>query len=160
MRVREFESYIRDLLDHEDIQALRKTNAHWRRDRLVHNYAVGKLAYRLARVFHGNATVTARGGFLHDWYHGHMPNRQRFINPDQHHFRIAHEAAAKYGEHPLVLHAIRTHYWPWGRVRPHNREAWIVWIADNLIWVVDIYQSAKLAIRDGYAELIYGEAAS
>lgn len=160
MRVRDFEAYVADLLEHDDIQELRRTNAHWRRDRFDHNYAVGKLSFRLARIFNGNATVAARGGFLHDWYHGHKPDRKRFINADQHHFRISHEAADNYGEHPLVLHTIRTHFWPWGRVMPKTREAWIVWMADNLIWVVDIWQSIKLATRDGFQQFIYGEVRS
>ncbi len=143
MRIKEYESYIADLLQHEDVQKLRQTNAHWHRDRFTHCYAVGKLSFRLARLFHANGTVAARAGFLHDWYHGHQPGRKRFVNADQHHFRISHEAASKYGEHGDVLHAIRTHFWPWGRTLPKTREAWIVWMADNIIWVVDIWQSLK-----------------
>lgn len=159
MRIRNFEAYIADLLELDDIQDLRMTSAHGRRDRFIHNYAVGKLAYRLARLVNGNATVAARGGFLHDWYHGHRTDRRRFsfAKSDQHHFRIAHEAAANYGEHPLVLHTIRTHFWPWGRVAPKTREAWIVWMADNLVWFVDYIQSAKIGVRHGYQNFMYGE---
>lgn len=157
MAPRDFTSYIADLLEHEDIQDLRRTNAHWRRDRFAHNLAVGKLAFHLTRLVNGNLTVAARGGFLHDWYHGHVPGRKPFVQPDQHHFRIAHEAAAKYGEHPLVLHVIRTHFWPYGRVMPKTREAWMVWMADNLVWVADLVHSVKMTLRDGLHQAIYGE---
>lgn len=146
----EYEPYISDLLAHDDIQKLRLTNAHWRRDRFEHNYAVGKLSYRLAKFFHANVAVAARGGFLHDWYHGHAPGRKRFSfeHSDQHHFRISHEAASKYGEHPRVLHTIRTHFWPWGRMLPKTREAWIVWMADNLVWFEDHWHSLKHTVRE------------
>lgn len=154
----DFEQYVRDLLDHPDVQGLHNTIAHWRRDRFDHNYAVGKLSYRLAKLFHANIAVAARAGFLHDWYHGHAPGRKRFINADQHHFRISHEAAQKYGEHPRILHAIRTHFWPWGRTLPKTREAWIVWMADNIIWLDDIWQSLKLITRQGFNYFLYGQA--
>ncbi len=146
MRVKDFETYIRDLLDHPDIQKLHDTTAHWKRDRFDHNFAVGKLSYRMARLLNANVAVAARAGFLHDWYHGHAPGRQRFSfeHADQHHFRISHQAASQYGEHPAVLHAIRTHFWPWGRTLPKTREAWIVWTADNLVWVSDLWQSFKV----------------
>lgn len=148
MRTKSYHEYIQDLLDHPDVQRLRDTaDHHWKRDRFAHCYAVGKLSYRLARIFHANATVAARGGFLHDWYHGHAPDRKRFVNADQHHFRISHKAASTYGEHSAVLHAIRTHFWPWGRVLPKTREAWIVWMADNIIWLDDILYSVKVIFR-------------
>ncbi|MBI2984765.1 MAG: HD domain-containing protein [Candidatus Kerfeldbacteria bacterium] len=152
MRIKSYEEYIADLLDHPDIQRLRETrNHHWKRDRFSHCYAVGKLSYRLAVFFHANANIAARAGFLHDWYHGHMPERRHFVNADQHHFRISLQAASAYGEHPTVLHAIRTHFWPWGRMLPKTREAWIVWSADNLIWAVDLWQSAKIALRQRWS---------
>ncbi len=158
MSVREFEFYVHDLLDHPDVLRLRQTTAHWRRDRFEHCYAVGKLSYRLAKFFHATVAVAARGGMLHDWYHGHQPGRKRFVNADQHHFRISHEAAANYGEHPTVLHAIRTHFWPWGRTMPRTREAWIVWMADNIIWLDDIWQSMKVVSRENFNYMIYGTA--
>lgn len=159
MSVREFESYIGDLIQHPDVQRLHQTVAHWRRDRFEHNYAVGKLSYRLAKLFHANVAVAARAGFLHDWYHGHRVDRKRFSFEfsDQHHFRISHEAASNYGEHPRILHAIRTHFWPWGRMLPKTREAWIVWMADNLVWVGDYWHGIKLVTREGKNYLMYGQ---
>lgn len=154
MTIKSYNEYIQDLLEHQDIQRLQDTNAHWRRDRLTHSYAVGKLSYRLARFFHANVTIAARGGFLHDWYHGHHPDRQRFSSPDGHHFRQSVEAAVGYGESPAVVHAIRTHMWPWGRTMPKTREAWIVWSADNLIWLVDIWQSLKMAGRERVKQVL------
>ncbi len=158
MRNQDFELYVRDLIQHPDVQRLRQTNAHWRRDRFAHCYAVGKLSYRLAKFFHANVAIAARGGFLHDWYHGHQPERKRFVNADQHHFRISVEAASKYGEHPSVIHTIRTHFWPWGRVIPKTREAWIVWMADNIIWLDDILVSIKMVTREGIHNIVYGPA--
>lgn len=158
MSAQEFEFYIQDLLELPDVQRLHQTNAHWRRDRFAHCFAVGKLSYRLAKLFHANVATAARGGFLHDWYHGHQPERKRFVNADQHHFRISHEAASKYGEHPSVLHAIRTHFWPWGRTIPKTREAWIVWMADNIIWLDDIVVSLKQVMREGFHYMVYGNA--
>lgn len=139
MSTSRYEDHIRDLLNHQDIQRLKETkNHHWKRDRFAHSYAVGKLSYHLAKIFHGNATVAARGGFLHDWFHGHPPDWKPFVRPDRHHFRKSHQAAEENGEHPRVLHTIRTHFWPWGRMLPKTREAWIVWMADNLVWFSDI----------------------
>lgn len=149
MTARSYHSYIEDLLVHADVRRLKETqDHHWKRDRFSHCYAVGRLSFRLAKFFHANVTIAARAGFLHDWYHGHPPDRERFINADQHHFRISHKAAAGYGEHAAVLHAIRTHFWPWGRTMPRTREAWIVWMADNIIWFDDILYSLRVAVRD------------
>ncbi len=143
-----YHEYIEDLLQLPDVQRLRETtDHHWKRNRFSHCYAVGKLSFRLAKMVHANVTVAARAGFIHDWYHGHHPDRQYFVNADQHHFRISHQAAQKYGEHPRVLHAIRTHFWPWGRSAPKTREAWIVWMADNIIWFGDIGYSLKVMFR-------------
>jgi uncharacterized protein len=156
MKSAHYEDYIQDLLRHPDILRLQNTNAHWHRDRLAHCYAVGKMSYRLAKLVHANRTVAARAGFLHDWYHGHQPDRQRFVNADNHHFRISVQAAENYGEHPKVLHAVRTHFWPWGRTMPKTSEAWIVWMADNIVWFEDLFVSFKIAIRDGFRSFIYG----
>lgn len=158
MSAHEYESYINDLLAQPDIQKLHQTMAHWRRDRFEHNYAVGKLSYHLAKLFHANVVVATRGGFLHDWYHGHPPDRKRFNwqHSDQHHFRISHEAASNYGEHPRVLHAIRTHFWPWGRTLPKTREAWIVWMADNLVWLDDYWHGLKEVTRERLHQRTYG----
>ncbi len=152
----EFQSYIGDLLSHQDVQRLHQTKAHWHRDRFEHCYAVGLVSFRLAKLVHGNRTVAARGGFLHDWYHGHQPERVRFKNPDGHHFRQSHAAAATYGESPEVLHAIRTHMWPWGRTVPRTREAWVVWAADNLVWLQDIWHGLGYSIRTGWHNFLYG----
>lgn len=161
MSEHEYQTYIRDLLALPDIQRLKQTIAHWKQDRFSHNFAVGKLSFRLAKLFHANVAVAARAGFLHDWYHGHAPHRQRFAfdGADQHHFRISHEAASKYGENPAVLHAIRTHFWPWGRTMPKTREAWIVWMADNIIWVDDIWQSLKRVWPARERHVVRGERA-
>lgn len=149
MRTKWYLEYIQDLLQHPDVQRLKETgDHHWKRDRFSHCYAVGKLSFRMAKVFQANLTVAARAGFLHDWYHGHPPDRQRFANADQHHFRISYKAAADYGENAAVLHAIRTHFWPWGRTMPKTREAWIVWMADNVIWMDDILYSVKVVLQD------------
>lgn len=142
-----YEDYICDLLANEDIQRLKDTaDHHWKRDRFSHCYAVGKLSFRLAKFFQANASTAARAGFLHDWFHGHPPDWKPFVRPDRHHFRQAHQAAEQHGEHHSVLHAIRTHFWPWGRMAPKTREAWIVWMADNLVWVDDIWYSLKLSL--------------
>ncbi len=144
MRIAEFETYVRDLLDHPEVQRLHEArDHHFRRSRFAHSYAVAKLSFRLAKMFHANVAVAARAGLLHDWYHDHDPHFRKFWRPDTHHFRKSVEAAAAYGESPAVIHAIRTHYWPYGRTAPKTREAWIVWMADNLIWLVDLWQSFK-----------------
>jgi uncharacterized protein len=157
MRIKSFEQYVQDLLDHPPFQELHQhAGHHFKRSRFAHSYAVGKLSYRLARIFHANVTVAARAGLLHDWYYDRHPHFKRVTNPDMHHFRQSVETAGQYGESPEVLHAIRTHMWPWGRIIPRTREAWIVWVADNIIWVVDLWQSLKQSLRLGVHYLIYG----
>jgi uncharacterized protein len=148
MNTTTYEDHIRDLLAHQDIQRLKETtNHHWKRDRFAHSYAVGKLSYQMAKFFHANATVAARGGFLHDWFHGHPPEWKPLVRPDRHHFRKSHQAAKEHGEHQRVLHTIRTHFWPWGRMLPKTPEAWIVWSADNLVWFSDVGYSLKTSLQ-------------
>lgn len=144
MRVKNFQEIVADLLAHPDVQRLGLAERHhFRRSRLEHSIAVGKLSYRLARLIQANVVVASRAGLLHDWYHDHDPHFRKWIRPDTHHFRKSVAAAEAYGEPPAVLHAIRTHYWPYGRKIPRTREAWIVWLADNIIWLVDGWQSLK-----------------
>ena len=157
MKIREFELYIQDLLDHPEVQRLHQvTQHHFSRNRYEHSYAVAKLSYRLTRLVHGNAMIAARAGFLHDWYHDHDPHFRKWFRPDTHHFRKSVEAASAYGEHDEVIHAIRTHYWPYGRMMPRTREAWIVWMSDNLIWFVDAWQSLKRSLQHNWRYLIHG----
>lgn len=150
MRIRMYETYIADLLDHPGVRRLHDIKRHhWLRSRFEHSYAVGKLAFRMARAVHANVHVSARAGLLHDWYYRQRHPQHPKVKPDPVHYHTAARAAAGYGEPAPVLHAIQTHMWPYGRMIPRTREAWIVWSADNLVYLSDVWQSVKRYFR-GY----------
>lgn len=139
-----FDESVKDLLERPEIQKLGKLHFHhFLESRLDHSIAVAKLAYRMARALFADEVICARAGILHDWYEENRPEHRNHLGANMHHYRISVENAQKLGEREEVVHAVRVHMWPYGRRVPRTREAWIVWLADNLTYVVDLYRSTK-----------------
>jgi putative nucleotidyltransferase with HDIG domain len=139
-----FDECVRDLLERPEIRKLKEIRFHhFLESRLDHSVAVAKLAYRMARVFFADEVICARAGVLHDWYEENLPEHRNRIGANVHHYRISLENARRLDESEEVLHAIEVHFWPYGRRVPRTREAWIVWMADNISWLTDFFKSSK-----------------
>lgn len=139
-----FNECVQDLLERPEIKRLaEKRFHHFLENRLEHSIAVAKLSYRLARVLFADEVIAARAGILHDWYEEDRAEHRNRIGANVHHYRISVENAKKLGESEEVLHAVQVHFWPYGRKSPKTREAWIVWMADNIAWLTDFFKSSK-----------------
>lgn len=139
-----FSESVSDLLQRPEIQKLaEKRYHHFLENRLEHSIAVAKLAYRIARATFADEVVCARAGVLHDWYEANHPEHRNRVGANVHHYQISVVNAKALGESDEVLHAVHVHMWPYGRRAPKTREAWIVWLADNVTWLTDLFKSSK-----------------
>ncbi|MEM2957304.1 MAG: HDIG domain-containing protein [Candidatus Jordarchaeaceae archaeon] len=116
-----------------------KRSKNSRRD---HCLRVGYLSFLLCKLLGGNFKVCARAGILHDLGY----DRQNVHKPLEQIFGHARKGAVivqKMGEDARIVEAIRTHMFPIGGV-PKNRESFIVWFADKLDGLFEIFKLSKL----------------
>jgi uncharacterized protein len=150
---------IADLLERSEIRRLHGREAHhFLQTRLEHSLAVARLTYYTCLVFRANVRTATRAALLHDWYFESRDEHRNSVGADVHHYRIAAANAAGIGESPAVISAIETHMWPYGRIKPQSFESWIVWMADNVTWLTDFFESAGRFIRQSVRAFVYGRA--
>jgi len=142
-----FERVVGDLLNSEYLKKLEGYPSHefslgkksGRRD---HCLRVGYLSFLLCKLLGGDLKVCARAGILHDVGYDcqkvHKPLQQIFG-----HARKGVVIVQKMGEDSRVVEAIRTHMFPIGGV-PRTRESFIVWFADKLDGLFEIFKLSKL----------------
>ncbi len=118
--------------------------------------ATAKLAYRVARVVRADARVTARAALLHDWFFENRDEHQNRFGANVRHGAIAAANARGLGEPPAVSAAIATHMWGYVKGAPKTREAWIVWMADNITWLTDAIKSFLKFVRTSIRRFLYG----
>ncbi|MFB0563873.1 MAG: HD domain-containing protein [Candidatus Lokiarchaeia archaeon] len=145
-----FEKMVKDLLNSENLRRLEKYPSHRFSSKIIqeknrrrdHCIRVGYLSFCLCKLFGGDARVCARVGVLHDvgydYREVHKPLNQIFG-----HARKGAAIARKMGEDLRVVEAIKTHMFPIGGV-PRTREAFIVWIADKLDTLFEVFHLSKL----------------
>lgn len=151
-----FDAYIEDLLGRPEVRKLsRQKDHHFKEDRLEHSLRTARLSYRAACLFRADARVCARAALLHDWYFEARSEHENRVGANVHHYRIAEANARGIGESVAVTDAIASHMWPYGR-RPKTREAWIVWMADNITWVTDGLKSSVKYLRKKFRFFLYG----
>ncbi|MBI4426594.1 MAG: HDIG domain-containing protein [Candidatus Kerfeldbacteria bacterium] len=155
--MRRFESYIDDLLQRPEVRRLARRGAHhFSRNRLQHCLAVAKLSYYLGRLVGADTRVCVRAALLHDWYFENRHEHQNRVGANVHHPQIAARNARGLGEPAAVTDIIATHMWPYGRIRPASLEAWVVWMADNVVWLTDLLASGGHYFRKKMYGFLYG----
>lgn len=155
--MRRFSSCIDDLLRQPEIQRLARRGAHhFSRNRLQHCITVAKLSFYTARLIGADSRICARAALLHDWYFENRDEHQNRVGANVHHPQIAARNTRGLGEPAAVTDIIATHMWPYGRQAPRSVEAWIVWMADNIVWVTDLVASAALYLRKKVRRFLYG----
>ncbi|MEX2723955.1 MAG: HD domain-containing protein [Candidatus Freyarchaeota archaeon] len=142
-----FESVVGDLLNSEYLKQLEGYPSHEfslvrKSSRRDHCLRVGYLSFLLCELLGGNFKICARAGILHDVGYDcqkvHKPLEQIFG-----HARKGAVIVQKMGEDARIVEAIRTHMFPIGGV-PKNRESFIVWFADKLDGLFEIFKLSKL----------------
>lgn len=152
-----FENYTHDLLQRPEVRRLkRRKSHHFTEDRLAHSIATAKLAYRAARVLRADARVAARAGLLHDWFFEDRHEHRNRFGANVKHGAIAAANARGIGEPSAVTEAIATHMWGYVSGAPRSREAWIVWMADNVTWLTDAVKSLVRLLRKYWRRFLYG----
>jgi len=152
-----FDDYIADLLLNADIQRLARRGAHhFSINRLEHSLAAAKLSYVVARFINADARVCARAGMLHDWFFENRDEHQNRAGANIHHYKISAANARGIGESEAVIRAIETHMWLYVRGKPRSKEAWIIWMADNVVWLTDGAWSFARYCKKKARHFIYG----
>lgn len=152
-----FLGYISDLLQRPDVRRLaRRKDHHFQQNRLEHCLATAKLSYHAARLLNADVRVCTRAALLHDWYFEARNEHTNRVGANVHHYKIAAANARGIGEPASVVEIIERHMWPYGRRAPHTREGWIVWMADNVIWMTDAVKSGLKYIRRKLRLFLYG----
>ncbi|MBI4089958.1 MAG: HDIG domain-containing protein [Candidatus Kerfeldbacteria bacterium] len=155
--MRRFSSCVDDLLRRPEIRRLALRRAHhFSRNRLQHCLAVAKLSFYTARLIGADSRTCARAALLHDWYFENRGEHRNRVGANVHHPQIAADNARGLGEPTAVIDIIQTHMWPYGGRTPRSVEAWIVWMADNLVWVTDLVASAAVYLRKKVRRFLYG----
>lgn len=151
-----FDQITDDLLQRPEIRRLAlRRNHHFTENRLRHVVRTAHLSFWLARVLRADVRVATRAGLLHDWFFERREQHLNKVGADVHHYRIAAANVRGIGEPRAVVEAVASHMWPWGD-RPRSVEAWIVWSADNLVWVWDALVSAQALVRRKIHGFLYG----
>lgn len=157
--MRQFDEHTFDLLQNRDIQRLARRSAHhFIVNRLEHSIAAAKMAYLIARLIGADARVCARAGILHDWYFENRDEHKNRAGANIHHYKISAANARGIGECEAVVKAIETHMWLYVRGKPRSKEAWIVWMADNAVWVTDAVHSMYRYSKRKVRSFLYGPA--
>lgn len=147
---------IADLIERPEILRLHRREAHhFLQSRYEHSLATARLSYYASRILRADVRVTTRAAFLHDWYFEARDDHANRVGANVHHYRISAANARGIGEATPVIEAIESHMWPWGN-RPRTREAWIVWMADNITWLTDYLVSAGKYLRFKARAFLYG----
>lgn len=154
--MRRFEGPIEDLLLRPDIRRMhRRENHHFLQTRFDHCLQTARLTFYATRILRGNVRVATRAAMLHDWYFESRDEHANRVGANVRHYRISAANARGLGESQPVIAAIESHMWPWGP-RPASREAWIVWMADNVTWLTDLFISAGKFLRIKARAFLYG----
>lgn len=148
--IREFNSNLKDLIKHTEVQRMKKYIQHGTTSTYEHCMSVAKASYKLDRFLHARSDRKAllKGAFLHDFYlydwhikgsceglHGYHHADSALANAKKH-FDISKK------EEDIIY----SHMWPLNITRiPRRREAWIVCMADKYISIKEIFDKERLA---------------
>lgn len=141
---------VADLLDTDEVQALKDFTHHKMTTRFQHSLNVSYYNYRLCRLFRLDAESAARAGLLHDLYHydtAEYSGSKPVIRHSSYHPMVALERAAQL----LSLNArerdmIENHMWPVTSARPRYAETYIITLVDKYCAVLEFLlpQPARL----------------
>lgn len=136
----EFNSYIADLLEYNEVKDLDRFEQHFRTSRLQHCINVAYYSYRIGNVIGADPKASARAGLLHDlfhydWHTDKTPELHAFYHP-----KLALENAKSIVElSESEEDAILKHMWPlyWGM--PKYKESLAVTLADKYAATMEVF---------------------
>lgn len=134
---------VSDILEHTDIQYLKRFRHHIYTTRFQHSVNVSYYNYLICRFFRWDAVSAARAGLLHDLYFYETCEYDRTVSPDQkshsaHHPEVAmHNAITRFALNPREMDMITKHMWPVTRSRPNYKESYVIVVVDKYVAVLE-----------------------
>ncbi|MGN0632697.1 MAG: HD domain-containing protein [Oscillospiraceae bacterium] len=145
----EFKAAVTDVLDSEEVQALKAFEHHHSMTRFQHCLNVSYYSFLTCRALGFNAEQAARAGMLHDLYESspkctkeHLKNHPDIaLNNARNSFRLT----------KVEADVILKHMWPIRKGRPSYPESYVVMFTDKYIALIEfaiyVKQYTKSALK-------------
>ncbi len=155
--VQEFNSYIEDILQNEDILKLDDFYQHISTSRLQHSMNVAYYTFQIAKKFNLHVEEATRAALLHDFFLYDWRTTTLGYHPSEHPRQALINARKHFEVTPIMEDAIVKHMWPLSFNWPVYKESWAVTFADKYAASLEIAANLK---DSRFAKLIPGFASS
>lgn len=141
LKTHEYYEHIADLLELDEVQALKEFRHHIMTTRYQHSLNVSYYNYRLCRMLGLDAASAARAGLLHDLYFYETRHYTR-RKPGIRHARYHPMVALEHAQELLPLNEreqdmIEKHMWPVTLSRPRYAETYVITLVDKYCAVIE-----------------------
>ena len=137
----EFYPLVKELLQTDEVQALKNFTHHKMTTRFQHSLNVSYYNYRVCRLFRLDATSAARAGLLHDLYHydtAHYVSSDHSIRHSSYHPMVALEGASQLLQlNEREQDMIENHMWPVTSARPKYAETYVITFVDKYCALIE-----------------------
>ncbi len=136
---------VSDILEHTDVQALKRYRHHKYTTRFQHSLNVSYYNYLVCRFFHWDAVSAARAGLLHDLYFYETEQYDRNVSSDQkshsaHHPTVAAQnARARFTLNAREIDMIEKHMWPVTPQMPQYKESYLITFVDKYAATLEFF---------------------
>lgn len=132
----EFYSIVRDLINNETVQEMKKYRQHYNTSTYEHCFYVSYISYKICKKLKLDYISTARAAMLHDLFLYDWRNSRKNLNLDSYHAfihpKIALENANKlFDLNDKEKDIIKKHMWPVTIALPKYIESYIVTFVDK-----------------------------
>lgn len=146
--VSEFYSYISDILENEQVQALKEYGQHMSTTRFQHSLNVAYYTYKICKKLHLNAYEATRAAMLHDLFlydwrdhkdlgaHASVHPRKALVNA----YNVCEVT-------PLMADSIVSHMWPLTIKHPVYKEGWVITVMDKLCASLEVMNSMSYSMK-------------
>ena len=142
----EFEDIIRDILENDTVQSMKKYRQHCNINCFEHSYNVARICYNVAKKFRLDYVAVARAGMLHDLflYDWHAPkNGRKGFHAFTHGKCACSNASRLFNLTKKEQDMIKKHMWPVTPVPPKSIEGFLLTFVDKYCAVMESIESLK-----------------
>ena len=143
----EYKKIIDNILNDEKFKKLDKC-LHHGTTRYEHSIRVSYLSYKIAKINNLDYITAARAGLLHDFFNNEGSSMiERFKSTFTHPSIAVENAKEVFNITEKESKIIRSHMFPVNLTLPRSIEAWIVTVADKIIFLKEISSSTCYKLR-------------